>query len=101
MFSKKNNNKKKPQPEKAKSMKKKEAPIDLRTTGKAKSWVASLPLTDMGETTKRLFIGLTTLNHESVSPQTRIEVTEVILPYIKMVLENLDRHFLSRSFPLP
>jgi len=55
----------------------------------------------MGETTKRLFTGLTTLNHETVSPQIRIDVTEIILPYIKMVLENLDRHFLSRSFPLP
>jgi len=100
MFSKKNTNKNQ-QPKSAKAEKKKEVPPDLRTTGKAKSWVASLPLTDMGATTKQLFTGLTTLNHEAVSPQTRIDVTEIILPYIKMVLENLDRHFLSRSFPLP
>ncbi len=98
MFSKNN---KKQQPEMAKAVKNKQAPIDLRTTAKAKSWVASLPLTDMGETTKRLYTGLTMLNHDSVSPQTRIDVTEVLLPYIKMILENLDRHFLSRSFPLP
>jgi len=99
MFSKKDN--KNQQSKAIKSKKLKELPIDLSTTSKAKSWVASLPLTDMGETTKRLFTGLTTLNRETVSPQIRIDVTEIILPYVKMVLENLDRHFLSRSFPLP
>lgn len=88
-------------PEETKPVKKKEAIIDLRSAGKAKTWVASLPLTDMGETTRRLFSGLTRLNHESVPPQTRIEITEILLPYVKMVLENLDRHFMSRSFPLP
>lgn len=101
MFSKKNPNQQIPEPEKAKVVIKKDTKVDLRTPGKAKSWVASLPLTDMGETTKRLFGGLTTLNNESIPPQQRIEVTEIILPYVKMVLENLDRHFLSRAFPLP
>ena len=75
--------------------------IDISTVGKARTWVSSLPLTDMGETTRQLFIGLTQFNQEPISPQTRIDITEVILPYVKMVLENLERHFLSRSFPLP
>ena len=75
--------------------------IDISTVGKARTWVSSLPLTDMGETTRQLFIGLTQFNQEPIAPQTRIDITEVILPYVKMVLENLDRHFLSRSFPLP
>jgi len=75
--------------------------LDLSTVKKTRKWVSSLPLTDMGETTRQLFLGLTNLNQESISPQVRIEITEVILPYVKMVLENLDRHFLSRSFPLP
>ncbi len=75
--------------------------IDICTVAKARTWVSSLPLTDMGETTRQLFIGLTQFNQEPIAPQTRIDITEVILPYVKMVLENLDRHFLSRSFPLP
>ncbi len=75
--------------------------IDISTVGKARTWVSSLPLTDMGETTRQLFIGLTQFNQEPIAPQTRIDITEVVLPYVKMVLENLDRHFLSRSFPLP
>ena len=106
MFSKKNSNKnqqtqqsKETNPNK--STKKVEAVVSLRSTSKAKSWVASLPMTDMGETTRRLFGGLMTLNQESVPPQVRIEITEIILPYIKMALENLDRRFMSRSFPLP
>ncbi len=87
-----------------KSTKKEDMPktiIDLRTVAKTRTWVSGLPLTDMGETTRMLFLGLTHLNQESIAPQTRIDITEVILPYVKMVLENLDRHFLSRSFPLP
>jgi hypothetical protein len=75
--------------------------LDLSTVSKTRKWVSSLPLTDMGATTRQLFLGLTHLNQESIAPQLRIDITEVILPYVKMVLENLDRHFLSRSFPLP
>ncbi len=75
--------------------------IDIRSVSKARAWVAGLPIMDMGETTRRLFAALTKLNQEPISPQIRIEVTEILLPYVKMSLENLDRHFLSRSFPLP
>jgi len=75
--------------------------IDIRSVSKARAWVSALPLMDMGETTRRLFAGLTKLNKEPVAPQKRIDVTEILLPYVKMSLDNLDRHFLSRSFPLP
>ena len=75
--------------------------IDIRSVSKARSWVSALPLMDMGETTRRLFAGLTKLNKEPIAPQKRIDVTEILLPYVKMSLDNLDRHFLSRSFPLP
>ena len=75
--------------------------IDISTVSKARTWVADLPIMDMGETTRRLFAGLTKLNNEPIAPQTRVDITEILLPYVKMALENLDRHFLSRSFPLP
>ena len=75
--------------------------IDISSVSKARSWVAALPLMDMGETTRRLFAGLTKLNNEPIAPQIRVDVTEILLPFVKMSLENLDRHFLSRSFPLP
>lgn len=75
--------------------------VDIRTVSKARAWVAELSMTDMGETTRRLFTGITALNQEPISPHVRIEVTEILLPYVKMALENLDRHFMSHSFPLP
>ena len=75
--------------------------IDISSVSKARTWVAALPIMDMGETTRRLFAGLTKLNNEPIAPQTRVEVTEILLPFVKMAIENLDRHFLSRSFPLP
>ena len=75
--------------------------IDIRTVSKARAWVAELPLMDMGETTRRLFVAITKLNQDPVSPQIRIDVTEILLPFVKMAIENLDRHFMSRSFPLP
>jgi len=75
--------------------------IDINTTSKVRKWVAGLPVMDMGETTRQLFAGLTKLNNEPIAPQVRIDISEILLPYVKMSLENLDRHFLSRSFPLP
>lgn len=76
--------------------------IDITSVSKARKWVANLPVTDMGETTRHLFTGVTKLNNNgSITPQIRVDVTEILLPFMKMALENLDRHFLSRTFPLP
>ncbi len=100
MFSKKKNEKTKTK-KSAQANIKSSNQIDIHTVAKARTWVSGLPLTDMGEVTRQLFVGMTQLNQEPLNPQVRIDITEVILPYIRMVLENLDRHFLSRSFPLP
>ena len=101
MFSKKN--KKNPKVTESTTKKTDKTPtnIDIYTVSKARSWVAGLPLTDMGATTKQLFVAITSLNQTAVSPEKRIEIAEILLPFVKMALENLDRHFLSRSFPLP
>jgi len=77
------------------------AQVNLRTPSKATKWVGQLPITDMGETTRQLYVGLVGLNKEPISPQARIDVTEILLPYVKMSLDNLGRHFQNRSFPLP
>lgn len=75
--------------------------LDLNSVSKARHWVTALPMVDMGETTRRLFVALTALNNEAIDPQTRIGVTEVLLPYIENALENLEKRFISRSFSLP
>lgn len=79
------------------------APVcaNITSVSAARNWVGSLPLTDMGETTRQLFIVIKDLNDSSIAPDKRIDIAEVLLPYVKMSLDNFDRHFLNRSFPLP
>jgi len=82
---------------------KKKLPIEYipRTPSQARSWVGELPLTDLGQTTKRLYTGLVDLNQSRVAPPARIEVSEAIRPVTELVLGNLRRHLVSRAFPLP
>jgi hypothetical protein len=73
----------------------------LTSVSQAKNWVQDLPLTNMGEVTRVLYQSLVALNQHPLAPAVRIEITEVLLPYVNIALENLDRHFSTRSFPLP
>lgn len=72
-----------------------------RTPSQARNWVGELPLTDLGQTTKRLYTGLVDFNQSRVAPSARIEVSEVVRPVTELVLGNLRRHLVSRAFPLP
>ena len=73
----------------------------LTTVSQAKDWVQDLPLTNMGEVTRVLYQSLVAINQHPLAPATRIDITEVLLSYVNIALENLDRHFSTRSFPLP
>ncbi|MGB1310634.1 MAG: hypothetical protein ACPG47_05455 [Leucothrix sp.] len=73
----------------------------LTSVSQAKNWVQELPLTNMGEVTRVLYQSLVALNQHPLPPAIRIEIIEVLLPYVNIALENLDRHFSTRSFPLP
>jgi len=101
MFSKKQKNDSKIEKSNIKTPGKSAKGVDISTVTKARSWVGGLPLTDMGETTRQLFITIKDINQTSIPPEKRIDIAEVLLPYVNMAFENLDRHFLSRSFPLP
>lgn len=67
---------------------------------KAREWVAALPQTDMGETTRRLFHGLVEFNRRAAPPQVRLEVSHRLTPAVNLALQNLERHLVARSFPL-
>ncbi|PID45226.1 MAG: hypothetical protein CSB47_09600 [Proteobacteria bacterium] len=73
----------------------------LTSVSKAKEWVRNLPLTNMGEVTRVLYQSLAALNQHPLLPVIRTDITEVLLPYVNLALENLGRHFSTRSFPLP
>jgi hypothetical protein len=70
------------------------------SASQARSWVNDLPLTNMGEVTKRLYKALIALNQQPLPAQVRISIGDVLLPFVNMSLDNLNRHFSSRSFPL-
>ena len=70
------------------------------SVSQARDWVNDLPLTNMGVVTKRLYQALVLLNQQPLPAQVRIDIGDVLLPFINMALDNLNRHFSSRSFPL-
>ena len=55
---------------------------------KAKAWVASLPLADPGETTRRVFHGLVDLNRRALPPQTRLAISELLRPAVDVALDG-------------
>ena len=67
----------------------------------ARKWVELLPTSNFGEMTRRLYFCMTELNNSQIPPQKRIEIAEVVRPYSEMALENLKKHLVARSFPLP
>lgn len=71
------------------------------TESKAKAWVASIPLTDLGEATRRLYHGLTDLNRRALPAATRLKIAEMLRPVLDVTLKNLHNHLTFRSFPLP
>jgi hypothetical protein len=70
------------------------------SAAQARNWVNDLPLTNMGEVTKRLYKALVALNQQPLPAHIRIEIGDVLLPFVNLSLDNLNRHFSSRSFPL-
>lgn len=83
------------------SVNKKEAHNSIpHTVSQARDWVSGLPLGNSGEVTKRLYKALILLNQQPLPSQVRIDIGDVFLPFVNMSLDNLDRHFSSRSFPL-
>lgn len=64
-------------------------------------WLKSLPIIDMGETTRLLYNGLLSLNQAQVPAGQRIQNMELIRESAQAVLQHLSRQFIARSLPLP
>lgn len=67
---------------------------------KARDWIAALPLTDPGETTRRIFHGLVDLNRRALPAMARLQISEMLRPAVDVALEALQRHLEARAFPL-
>lgn len=82
-----------------------EAPVSNQrfiplSESKARAWIAALPLTDPGETTRRIFHGLVDLNRRALPAMTRLNISEMLRPAVEVSLEALQRHLEARAFPL-
>ena len=72
-----------------------------RSAHKARAWVKDLPITNLGETTRRLYMGLVDFNQSRISSVSRIDIADTLGDTATLVLGNLQRHLVSRAFPLP
>ena len=70
------------------------------SSSKARTWIAALPLTDPGETTRRVFHGLVDLNRRALPAMTRLQISEMLRPAVNVAIEALQRHLEARAFPL-
>lgn len=74
--------------------------IDIRPQA-VQRWVDELPLGDVGEAARRLFLMLQQLNRLKFAPDLRADLLEIISPPFETVLNSVVRHYSGLSFPLP
>jgi len=71
------------------------------SAAQARKWVSQLPTGNFGEMTRLIYLCTRELNKNQLSATTRIAITEIIQPFAEMAINNLKKHLIARSFPLP
>lgn len=66
----------------------------------AKTWVANLPITNIGQTTRLLFQALSELNRVRMLPKHRLEILEQLRTPIYFISGALSKHYLNQSVVL-
>jgi hypothetical protein len=64
------------------------------------TWIAALPVANLGETSRRLYSALVDLNQQSLQPRKRVGVLEQLNEYVKYTSEAMKKHFVGKRFPL-
>lgn len=75
------------------------APFDPRPA-QVEDWVASLPLANLGESSRLLFNALKETNERELPAEQRFRMLELIGPPLQTVAASLSRHFVGKSVPL-
>jgi len=65
-----------------------------------KGWIGTLPMANIGETTKLLYEALIDLNHQDIPAQQRLKTLELLHKPVNYVTENMKKHFIGQPFPL-
>ena len=68
---------------------------------KVKKWLTELKRANMGDYTRKLYNGLLTLNRQSMPPKHRLENMETLREPSRFIFEQLHKHFINRTLPLP
>lgn len=71
------------------------------TANAVNSWLGSLPLANLGESTRLLFQALSELSHTTCKPKDRYEILELIRPQVHDVIKGLSPHYLNKPVVLP
>ncbi|MFE8072185.1 GTPase [Marinobacteraceae bacterium S3BR75-40.1] len=66
-----------------------------------KDWVRSLPMANIGETSRRLYHAVIELNQLILAPQQRMALLELVRQPVYFVCGELSRHYLGQSIALP
>jgi hypothetical protein len=65
-----------------------------------KGWIGTLPMANIGETTRLLYEALIDLNYQDIPAQQRFKTLELLHKPVHYVTENIKKHFIGQPFPL-
>jgi len=68
---------------------------------KVKKWLTELKRANMGDFTRKIYTGLLSLNRQSMSAKHRLENMEILREPSRHIFNQLHKHFINRSLPLP
>ena len=79
-----------------------EAPTLFAPTCEAvKAWLADLPKTNLGQSTRALYSAATELNRVRMTPALRLQIFDLLRPSIHASTQSLRRHYLNQPIVLP
>ncbi len=67
---------------------------------KTAEWIASLPLANIGETSRQIYTTLLNFNRYEIPDKIRTKVVERFRPTVDYVCHSLRRHYMDVDFPL-
>jgi len=68
---------------------------------KLKKWLTGLKQANMGDFTRQIYNGLLKINRLTVAPKHRLENMEMMVDHARHVFDQLHKHFVNRTLPLP
>ncbi|VAW60274.1 DnaK-related protein [hydrothermal vent metagenome] len=68
---------------------------------KVKKWLTSLKRANMGDFARQIYNGLLILNRQAMPPKYRIENMETLREPTRYIFNQLHKHFVNRTLPLP